>query len=269
MPYPLKTSKKTSKSLKIWLIILKNSFNPNKILLFATVNFNYSYRAFLISCLLAGNLVLLLLTLRLSGGEIETETLTTVEYAPELLEDETDVISEEIKIETNTAYNEAEEFIAEIENNRNETEFLSEEIRQTDPATNGSQPNDLALNDAREKLNEVKEKLVVNSKNVKKPNTEGSVNKKTTISYQLIDRKAMRLRNPVYTCDQGGKVVISIEVNALGKVVKADYNKSASTTTNGCLIESALTYANQSKFNTAAKKEKQLGTITYFFPGQR
>ena len=238
-------------------------------LLFAFVKINYSYRAFLISCLLAGNLVLLLLTVKLSGNQIEPETLTTVEYAPELLEDETEVPSEEMKIETNTAYNEAEKFISEIENSRNETEQFSEETEQTDPITDATPSNDLALNDAREKLSEVKEKLAVNSKNIEKRNTEGSVNKKTTISYQLIDRKAMRLRNPVYTCDQGGKVVISIEVNALGKVVKANYNKSASTTTNGCLIESALTYANKSKFNTAAAKEKQLGTITYLFPGQR
>jgi hypothetical protein len=84
----------------------------------------------------------------------------------------------------------------------------------------------------------------------------------------LVDRKAIKLRNPVYTCDRGGKVVITIEVNALGTVVQASYNKNASTTTNGCLIESALNYANQSKFTTSSEKEKQIGTITYLFPGQ-
>lgn len=238
-------------------------------MLFAAVNFNYSYRAFIISCLLVGNLVLLLVTVNLNGTEEEEETLTPVEYAVDFPLEEEINTSEEVKIETNTAYNEAEKFISELENSRNESEASSEENNELNPTSElHDATNDLALNDARNKLNEVKEKLLNNAKTRSTKNESNSVNKKTTISYQLVDRKKLHLPNPVYTCDRGGKIVISIEVNALGKVVKATYNKAASTTTNGCLIESALHYATSSKFTTKAGKASQLGTITYKFPGQ-
>jgi len=216
-----------------------------------------------------GNLVLLLLTATLSGTQKEEEILTPVEYAVELPLEEDAESLEKIKIETNTAYNEAEKFISELENSRNEIEPSSEEKSdlETDSEISNTN-NDLALNDARDKLSKVKEKLSNDAKTRLSKSESASVNKKTTISYQLIDRTKLHLPNPVYTCDRGGKVVISIEVNALGKVVKTAYNKAASTTTNGCLIDSALHYANSSKFTTKAGKNKQIGTITYLFPGQ-
>ena len=218
---------------------------------------------------MVGNLVLLLVTVTLSSTPEEEETLTPVEYAVDFPIEEELNPSEKVKIETNTAYNEAEKFISELENSRNESEAASEENNELNPTSElHNTTNDLALNDARDKLSEVKEKLSNNAKTRLSKNESTSANKKTTISYQLVDRKKLRLPNPVYTCDRGGKIVISIEVNALGKVVKATYNKSASTTTNGCLIESALHYANSSKFTTKAGKISQLGTITYNFPGQ-
>jgi len=218
---------------------------------------------------LVGNLVLLLVTVNLSGTKEEEETLTPVEYTLDLPLEEEELSSEKVKIETNTAYNEAEKFISELENSRNESEASSEENSEPNPDSELSNTNnELALNDARNKLSAVKEKLSNNAKTRSSKNESTSVNKKTTISYQLVDRKTMYLPNPVYTCDRGGKIVITIEVNALGKVIKATYNKAASTTTNGCLIESALHYANSSKFTTKAAKNSQLGTITYLFPGQ-
>jgi hypothetical protein len=94
-------------------------------------------------------------------------------------------------------------------------------------------------------------------------------NRNTTISYQLVNRKDIDLPNPVYTCYGSGKVVINIEVDALGKVVKTAYNKMASTTTNECLIDAALEYSDAARFSTDASKAKQLGTITFNFPGQQ
>jgi len=233
------------------------------------VNFDYSYKAFLISCLLVGNLVLLLLSITLKGGEPPLEEFTAIEYIEELPLEELMNTSEKVKIETNKAYNEAEKFISEQENTRDEALADSEaKNNETETSEEISFNNDMALNDAKEKLNRVKEKL---SNDTKKRNTaanSSSVNRKTTISYHLVERVALELRNPVYTCDQGGKIVINIEVNAMGKVVRTIYNKTASTTTNGCLIESALKYANLSKFTTRASKAKQLGSISYSFPGQ-
>lgn len=233
------------------------------------MNFNYSYRAFLLSCLLVGNLVLLLVSVKLSGEKPPEESFAPLEYLDEFPEEETVIdISEKIKIETNTAYNEAEKFISEIEDSRNETLENTEEDIDTDGASNEDGiDNDMALNDAQDKLDAIKEKLNNNSRKraVKK---EPSANRKTTISYRLEGRSALRLRNPVYTCEASGKIVIGIEVNDMGKVVKAAYNKAASTTTNGCLIDSAMEYANRARFTTSAGKSKQLGTITYVFPGQ-
>ncbi len=234
------------------------------------MNFDYSYRAFLITCLLVGNLILLLLSIRLKGGEPPLEQFTAVEYIEELpLEELTINASEKVKIETNRAYNEAEKFISEQEETRIEALADSEDKNsETETSEEISFSNDMALNDAKEKLDRVKEKL---SNDTKKRNIQAdsaSVNRKTTISYNLVGRTALQLRNPVYICDQGGKIVINIEVNALGKVVKTVYNKSTSTTTNGCLIDSALKYANLAKFTTSASNAKQLGSISYSFPGQ-
>jgi len=219
---------------------------------------------------LVGNLILLLLSITLKGGKPPLEEFTMIEYIEELPPEELRMnTSEKVKIETNRAYNEAEKFISEQENTRIEVLAESEEKNsETENSEENSFNNDMALNDAKDKLDRVKEKLSNDTKKRKNQANSASVNRKTTISYNLTGRTALQLLNPVYTCDQGGKIVINIEVNALGKVVKTGYNKTASTTTNGCLIDSALKYANQAKFTTSASNVKQLGSISYSFPGQ-
>lgn len=219
---------------------------------------------------MVGNLILLLLSITLKGGKPPLEEFTMIEYIEELPPEELRMnTSEKVKIETNRAYNEAEKFISEQENTRIEVLAESEEKNsETENSEENSFNNDMALNDAKDKLDRVKEKLSNDTKKRKNQANSASVNRKTTISYNLTGRTALQLRNPVYTCDQGGKIVINIEVNALGKVVKTGYNKTASTTTNGCLIDSALKYANQAKFTTSASNVKQLGSISYSFPGQ-
>ncbi|WP_317130241.1 hypothetical protein [Aggregatimonas sangjinii] len=59
-------------------------------------------------------------------------------------------------------------------------------------------------------------------------------------------------------------MVINIKVNASGNVVEADFNERSSGTSNGCLVENAITYALRAKFNSASR-ENQKGTITYIF----
>lgn len=233
------------------------------------MNFNYSYRAFLISCLLVGNLVLLLVSVRLSGPAPDEEVVTAVEYQ-EYFPEETTVIdvSERVEIQTNRAYNEAERFITEIENSRNEATNNSEENQEETTTEDLSLSESIALNDAQQRLEEVKRKLSENADKTGTRTEEEGVNRKTTISYFLKDRQAMRLRNPVYTCQASGRIVINIEVSDQGKVVKASFHKDGSSTTNGCLIDSALHYAKLARFSTAAGTARQSGTITYVFPGQ-
>jgi outer membrane biosynthesis protein TonB len=95
------------------------------------------------------------------------------------------------------------------------------------------------------------------------------INKKNSvISYSLVNRKALEVPNPAYTCATSGKIVINIVVSETGKVLNANYNKSSSTTSNECLIDAALDYAKRANFSTYSEKKEQLGSITYNFPGQ-
>lgn len=198
-----------------------------------------------------------------------------IEYALEELEVEEELAShnvERVQIETNRAYNEAEKYISELEENRmdpNETteaklQAMNEAIDKSEGFENGAE-----LDKAKKKLKEVEEQTRLDKNAANKSPATNSANRKTTITYRLVDRKAMQLPNPVYTCDGSGKVVIAIEVNELGKVIHASYSKSTSTTSNECLIDSALEYARQARFTTDGSKTKQLGTITYNFPGQQ
>ena len=232
------------------------------------MNFDYSYRAFLITSLLVGNLILLLISVKLQkrGGPevVEATPVEYIEILPEELEEMAMTEQEDLDIKTNTAYNEAEQFISEIENSRN-SEF--DETTELSESKYDFNAKDIDFSKAKQALEEVKETLEESAAKKEKRTSDG-VNRKTTISYNLKDRAAIELPNPVYTCDKGGKIVISIVVDALGKIDKATYNPSLSTTSNGCLIDAALEYTQQSRFTTKGGRDRQLGAITYLFPGQ-
>lgn len=88
--------------------------------------------------------------------------------------------------------------------------------------------------------------------------------KRTSISYSLVDRNAYSLPPPIYTCIEGGKVVINITVDASGYVIDASFNDNSSGTSNGCLVDNAITYALKARFSPSTKNS-QIGTITYLF----
>ena len=96
-----------------------------------------------------------------------------------------------------------------------------------------------------------------------------SLKRNSTVSYKLVERTALYLPNPVYTCDGYGKITIDIEVTETGRVKKATYNKRESTTKNECLIDNAIAYAKSARFTTSSRNISQEGTITYNFPGQQ
>lgn len=240
------------------------------------MNFNYSYRAFLITSLLTGCLVLFLFSVKLSQEQEEEDTEETydVVMAPEELFPEdlaiAELTPEKVKIETNRAYNEAEKFISSVEDEDQEiTETTEGKLQEMNEAMEDSKSDNGTGISPIPKPEKKKDKKFSNSESDKEGDAVvKSGNRNTTISYQLKNRKDMDLPNPVYTCYGYGKVVINIEVNNLGKVVKNSYNKTASTTSNECLIDAALEYSELARFNTDASKLKQLGTITFNFPGQ-
>ena len=92
------------------------------------MNFDYSYRAFLITCLLFGILFLAFKSINLSKYEIVKEESFDLEYTSE----EENLASSPrttFKVETNRAYNEAEKFISDIEKEFAESQETSNIIR--------------------------------------------------------------------------------------------------------------------------------------------
>ena len=114
------------------------------------------------------------------------------------------------------------------------------------------------------KQREEKKKLLGEKEAEKKEFTNTLAARRTSVSYSLVDRTNYRLPPPIYTCIEGGKVVINIEVDSNGNVIEADFNEKSSGTSNGCLVDNAITYALKAKFNTSGKPT-QKGTITYLF----
>lgn len=241
------------------------------------MNFEYSYRAFLITSLLTGCLVLFLFSIKLKGEQQEkaVESVAITMEPEDLLPEDAELVAltpDKVKIETNRAYNEAEKIISEAENdNQDLTETTEGKLQEMNDAIAASQSGS-NTNSTSKTTNSEKEKKTKFSNSDSKKNDVSVVNsgnRNTTISYRLVNRTDMDLPNPVYTCYGSGKIVISIEVDQTGRVTKTSYSKSASTTANDCLIEAALKYASLARFTTEASKPKQLGTITFNFPGQQ
>lgn len=117
------------------------------------------------------------------------------------------------------------------------------------------------------KKREEKKQLLGEKEAQKKEFTNNLAAKRTSVSYSLVNRNNYKLPPPIYTCIEGGKVVINIVVNELGYVMDANFNERSSNTSNGCLVENAIAYALKSRFNSSDKKS-QKGSITYLFQGK-
>jgi hypothetical protein len=91
----------------------------------------------------------------------------------------------------------------------------------------------------------------------------------TRIYYDLPGRTHTYLPIPIYKCQGSGKVVLSIDVNQKGVVEKALIIANESTTSDPCLVETAVTTALISRFNSDINSPKiQTGTLTYHFVAQ-
>jgi hypothetical protein len=91
----------------------------------------------------------------------------------------------------------------------------------------------------------------------------------TRIYYNLAGRTHSYLPIPIYKCQGSGKIVLTIEVNPKGIVTNASVIESESTTTDQCLVETAIGSALISRFNPEINAQKnQIGTLTYHFVAQ-
>ena len=239
-----------------------------------------TYKAMIITTLLSSALVLLGFTIHIKKkSELIAETF--YEIQPEALEE---IEEEELKdilksldnllnsSSTNQAYNENnndefedkafEEQLEEIRN-RNSPE---NETEQSETSNESSSIQSTSNENEANTFSEINEIIAKTSEKNRSTSSSGG-NKNSSISFSLVNRSKIDIPPPIYLCENGGKVIINITVNAEGNVTNAYYNAS-STTDNGCLVDHALEYAKASKFNSDSAKPAQIGTITFLFKGK-
>lgn len=84
--------------------------------------------------------------------------------------------------------------------------------------------------------------------------------------YSLGNRKPLSRPKPNYICNEEGLVVVRIEVDVYGKVIKATPGVKGSTNTADCLLSQAKQAALKTKWQSDDKApSKQVGTIKYRF----
>ncbi|WP_438425344.1 energy transducer TonB [Aquimarina macrocephali] len=85
-------------------------------------------------------------------------------------------------------------------------------------------------------------------------------------NYRLGGRKALNKEKFVQDCNESGIVVVKIEVNQSGKVIRATPGIKGTTNSASCLMGPAKRAALATRFNSDSKAPaKQVGTIIYQF----
>lgn len=91
----------------------------------------------------------------------------------------------------------------------------------------------------------------------------------TRIYYDLPGRHHVYLPLPIYKCQGAGKIVLNIEISQTGDVTKALIIAEESTTSDECLMETAVNTALISRFNSDINAPRiQKGQLTYIFVAQ-
>lgn len=239
------------------------------------MHLNRRQLSFLITTFSLAILLLLLFNIHLSA-EPQEEYVIEMSLADEDLEallEEEERLREELAnadpIESHMAFNEtAKPSFGEPEPLKTLEELMEEKAGDEEGEPSEDLPGldseyDYTLKELSKKREELKQKLGEKEAQ-KKEFTNYLAKRRTSVSYSLIDRSSYRLPPPIYTCIEGGTVVVNIEVDPQGYVTKADFNASSSNTSNGCLVENAIQYALRARFNPASVPT-QIGTITYVF----
>lgn len=248
------------------------------------MNLVSKHKALIITTLIACIVVLLVFNLHLSRqlGNI-AETYYELEPEPEpKVEKQLEAVKKTTpsnRKSTNLAYNEAQKYKDMDDDYLNK---VKEHYNKYAKATKANQNTDNIKDDyTSEKLssyNEINNLLSTKNKNLESHKSNGDnsseeisigqgANKNSTMSYSLVGRTHKFLPTPIYLCETSGIIVISITVDQFGSVIDTSVN-GASTSTNQCLIDHALEYANNARFSKDSSKKTQLGTITFKFVGK-
>lgn len=202
--------------------------------------------------------------------EYVVEMVLAEEDIEELLKEKERLMEEMEKadpIKSHMAFNEtAKPSYGEPEPLKTLEELMEEKAASSDEPLDGPNVDSEYAERVKElaKKREEKKQLLGEKEADKKEFTNNLAKRRTSVSYSLVNRNNYRLPPPIYTCIEGGKVVVNITVDALGNVTEADFNTKSSGTSNGCLVDNAITYALKAKFSSS-DKASQKGTITYIF----
>ncbi|WP_297762495.1 hypothetical protein [uncultured Muriicola sp.] len=239
------------------------------------MNLNRNQLSFIITFFSLSLMILLLYNLHL-GAEQEDEYVIEMSLADEdlqaLLEEEekrAEELANADPIKSSQAVNEtAKPSIGSPEPLKTLEELMEE--HNINPEDNSMEdiinadPEFAAALKEMAKIREERKQELGEKEAEKKEFTDYLANKRTRITYSLIDRRNFELPPPIYTCLEGGTVVINIKVDKFGYVTDAEFNSTSSNTSNGCLVENAIEYALKARFNSSTKIS-QIGTITYLF----
>lgn len=251
------------------------------------MNFIEKHKALLITSLLTGTIVLALFSLSIkkkgafiseSFYELEPQTIKEIKQLERLkaLEER-----ENANPKTNDAFNEDEEFKEMMRNfktmsSQHEDEVSKEleepsedaspnpETVTTSNASHNSSQNYALKEKERKTFSKANDVLAMHSPKKDVKNSKG--NSASSVSFSLSKRTKVKLPPPVYLCETAGKIVVNITVNSDGQVTDT-YINSSSSSSNQCLIDTALEYAKNAIFSSAERKS-QIGSITYYFQGK-
>lgn len=239
------------------------------------MNLNRQQLSLLITFFSMSIVVLGLYNIHLSGHQEEDEYVVELIMDEELLEElikEEEKLLEELQkqdpIKSHMAYNEtAKPSYGNPEPLKTLEEILAEKAAsESDEISDYSSVDSAYAAKVKElaKQREEVKQLLGEREAQKEERTNNLAARRTSVSYSLVGRNNYELPPPIYTCIEGGKVVINIVVDAIGNVTDASFNEKSSGTSNGCLVDNAITYALKAKFNTSTKAT-QKGTVTYLF----
>ncbi|MDG5490402.1 hypothetical protein [Psychroserpens sp. SPM9] len=252
------------------------------------MEFIEKHKALLITSLLTGTIILAMFSLSIkkkaefiaeSYYEIEPQTIEELEQLERLkaLEER-----ENANLKTNQAFNEDEEFKEMMRNFKTMSSQHEDEISEDTPETpseaSSQTPEALTASNAshnasqnyalkdqeRKTFNKANDILAMHSPKKEAKNSKG--NAASSVSFSLSKRSKVKLPPPVYLCETAGKIVVNITVNSSGQVTDA-YINSSSSSSNQCLIDTALEYAKNALFSRA-ERQSQIGSITYYFQGK-
>lgn len=243
---------------------------------YMVMNLNRKQLSFLITFFSMSIVILCLYNIHLGKGEKEDQYLVEMVLQDDIedLQKEKEELEEAAKadpVKSHMAYNEAAK---PSQGNPESFKTLEELLEEREAAAVETEDiTELSDGDYSEQLKELKKKRqeteqLLGEKEAKKQEfTNNLAKRRTSVSFSLIDRNGYRLPPPIYTCIEGGKVVVNIEVDGTGSVIDANFNSSSSDTSNGCLVENAIAYAYRARFSSHARAS-QKGTITYMFQGK-